>query len=669
MNQSLIKGKYRPEIDGLRAFAVVAVIINHFNEELLPSGYLGVDIFFVISGYVITSSLSGRESKNFWDFISSFYERRIRRLVPALVFCVLITSFFVCLFNLDPKVTLRTGITSLFGLSNLYLLRQSTDYFAQSTELNAFTHTWSLGVEEQFYFLFPFIIWFTGFGRQKVKSSRNLFIAVLSLTIFSLIAFISLYSTNQPAAYFLMPTRFWEMATGCLVFIALNKRVLIIKRLEKTSPIFVLIGMVGVLFFPISFAVLSTILIVVMSAILISCLREGTSVFTFFTKEKIVYLGLISYSLYLWHWGVLSISRWTIGIYWWSVPFQVGLILLMSVFSYKFIESPLRRNSFNSARYQIIGFNILGLFSSAFTLFLFNTNSHVMFSGANKSFPADNSWGNRMRSATDEINGKKCFGKIPYSEEKINNLLANCIIINPKNKDNRTFAFVGDSHMLAIMNAQKLIYEKANNLIHYSFASCPFPYPRYGLLPKGCDKFLQKSAASILKRLNEGDYVVILNYHLSHLGDNSLDDVRHKLFNESGELPSNGYIKRDIYIQSLFEFVDKADSKGIKIIFIGAGMRNNNPIFSIKEWFRPFPLKSTYQQEKSHAMKLNSYFGEQFKDKKNIIFFDPIKELSSCCNEDKIFMKYFRDSNHYSDYGAEVLIKKIIPIVSSFENS
>ena len=171
---------YRPEIDGLRAFAVVAVIINHFNKEILPNGYLGVDIFFVISGFVITSSLYQRPSKNFKDFISGFYERRIKRLVPALSVFVLITSMAICLFNPHPNFSLRTGLTSLFGLSNLYLLKQSTDYFAQSTKLNVFTHTWSLGVEEQFYILFPFLVWFSGFGRQTKNGSRNLFLIVVS---------------------------------------------------------------------------------------------------------------------------------------------------------------------------------------------------------------------------------------------------------------------------------------------------------------------------------------------------------------------------------------------------------------------------------------------------------------------------------------------------------
>ena len=108
INTTSKASRYRPEIDGLRAFAVVAVIINHFNKDILPGGYLGVDIFFVISGYVITSSLFERPSKDFRDFISGFYERRVRRLVPALCSFVLLTSTAICMFNPSPELYLRT---------------------------------------------------------------------------------------------------------------------------------------------------------------------------------------------------------------------------------------------------------------------------------------------------------------------------------------------------------------------------------------------------------------------------------------------------------------------------------------------------------------------------------------------------------------------------------
>ena len=338
-----VKSKYRPEIDGLRAFAVVAVIINHFNKDLLPSGYLGVDIFFVISGYVITSSLADRQSKNFLDFLTGFLERRIKRILPALALFVFCMGTVICIFAPGQLGTIRTGALSLIGASNLYLWVQSTDYFGQSSEVNIFTHTWSLGVEEQFYLIFPFLIWFSGFGQQSAKGAKNLFFWVGSLTIASLISFIYLYQVNQPAAYFLMPPRFWEMATGSLIFIGFQKRAKIEQALEQVPPLLVVAVMVGVMFLPTEAAVPATISIVALSAILVACLKKETAAYDFFTLENVVYLGLISYSLYLWHWGVLVISRWTIGIHWWSIPFQVAAILMLSEASYGFVEKPIRQ--------------------------------------------------------------------------------------------------------------------------------------------------------------------------------------------------------------------------------------------------------------------------------------------------------------------------------------
>jgi len=348
------KSRYRPEIDGLRAFAVVTVIINHFNKDILPGGYLGVDIFFVISGFVITSSLYQRPSKNFKDFIIGFYERRIKRLVPALSVFVLVSSIIICLFNPFPGFSLETGLASLFGLSNLYLFKESTDYFAKSTELNVFTHTWSLGVEEQFYILFPLLIWFSGFGRATKNGARNLSLIIGTLAIASLIGFLYLYPIDQPAAYFLMPTRFWEMATGCLLFIALERRVTIKRYLEKVPSPLVLVLIVGVMYIPLSMASTSTIAVVFLTSILIASLKKETASFKVLTNPKVVYIGLISYSLYLWHWVVLSISRWTIGIHWWSVIFQLALMLGLAITSYQYLETPLRKYNWSRKRWKTI---------------------------------------------------------------------------------------------------------------------------------------------------------------------------------------------------------------------------------------------------------------------------------------------------------------------------
>jgi len=150
---------YRPEIDGLRALAVLAVLVNHIHTRLLPGGFLGVDVFFVISGYVITSSLAHREQATFSSFILSFYERRFKRLIPALLACILISSLLYSLFVQIPSTSFWPGLAAVFGFSNIQLYTSQTDYFASATELNLFLHTWSLGVEEQFYFLYPLIFW------------------------------------------------------------------------------------------------------------------------------------------------------------------------------------------------------------------------------------------------------------------------------------------------------------------------------------------------------------------------------------------------------------------------------------------------------------------------------------------------------------------------------
>lgn len=363
---------YRLEVDGLRALAVIAVIINHFNKNIFPSGYLGVDIFFVISGFVITSSLAGRSSKDIRDFFTGFYVRRIKRLVPALALFIVINGLLICLFSPTPNASLNTGLSALFASSNLQLLKESTDYFATSTELNVFTHTWSLAVEEQFYFLFPLVVWLTGFARSTAKGARNLFVTISILAVASLFSFMYLYQTNQPFAYFLMPTRLWELGAGCLLFLGLHHSDRFLRAFTSIPPLAVTAAIIMVLFTPLHFAVSATVAVVILTVILIGSLRPGTFAYRLFSYKPIVYIGQISYSLYLWHWGVLSISRWTVGVYWWTAPFQVVLMMIFSMASYKYVELPLRHSKWLSLPSRAIRYGVsVSLLSALFIALLF----------------------------------------------------------------------------------------------------------------------------------------------------------------------------------------------------------------------------------------------------------------------------------------------------------
>ena len=351
---------YRPEIDGLRAVAVIAVIINHFSKEILPAGYLGVDVFFVISGYVISGSLLGRPRQSFREGLAGFYARRIKRLVPALCVCVLLTSLAICLFNPSPGVSLQTGLAALIGAANIYLYSQSTDYFAPSTELNAFTHTWSLGVEEQFYLVFPLLLWLAGFWRLGKASTavvkKRLVWMIGILVVFSALGFAFLYSSNLAAVYFLMPFRFWELGAGCLLALlapgsaARDQGNEGGRNLHSIATTLTAIALIGSFLISEQGSSWTTFLAITLTCMLIGQLRSGGLVFALLSHPWAVWIGKISYSLYLWHWSVLCISRWTIGVHGWTIPLQVLAIFILAVMSYYLVEKPLRFGRWHSSR-------------------------------------------------------------------------------------------------------------------------------------------------------------------------------------------------------------------------------------------------------------------------------------------------------------------------------
>jgi len=456
--------QYRPEIDGIRAFAVIAVLINHFNEEFLPGGFLGVDIFFVISGYVITSSLSARRSEGFSEFIGAFYARRVKRLIPALILFVLVVGVLVCLFDPSPGGALLTGLFSLFGLSNIHLFAQSVDYFGQSTDLNPFTHSWSLGVEEQFYVAFPLIVWFSGFSRQLDGSRGRLFRILLPLSMASMVGFLYLYDINQPAAYFLMPARFWEMAAGCLLFIGFQERASIEQKLERVPPILVVSSMIWIMLQDTSLKAIATIGTVLLTAILIASLKRKTIAYRVFAHERVVYLGLISYPLYLWHWGVLVLLRLTVGVSIYTLPIYIIGAVLPAVFSYEFIEKRFRRTAWSRTSLGTVGKGVGALLLSAGAVMaLKGVGSNYLYAGkvvksSNKSQTAAKAYIGEFSSR----NAQACQNIIDgrYSPEE---LFEKCSTgIPPSSVANDFLVFIGDSHSGMLMPLSEELFYRDN---------------------------------------------------------------------------------------------------------------------------------------------------------------------------------------------------------------
>jgi peptidoglycan/LPS O-acetylase OafA/YrhL len=203
------------EIDGLRALAVLAVVVNHFFEVVLPSGFLGVDVFFVISGYVITRQLNLSTAESWTEHLLTFYARRIKRLLPTLLLVVVVTTMGFLLLAPKPSAeVLKTGYYALFGASNVFLFVSSSNYFSIGAKLNSFTQTWSLGVEEQFYVVFPLLMWLAGYNGLRGRAKISIWKMLVILTMASFVAYLYFSSHASAAAFYLMPMRFWELSTG-----------------------------------------------------------------------------------------------------------------------------------------------------------------------------------------------------------------------------------------------------------------------------------------------------------------------------------------------------------------------------------------------------------------------------------------------------------------------
>jgi peptidoglycan/LPS O-acetylase OafA/YrhL len=575
---------YRPEIDGIRAFAIVSVIINHFNKEILPSGYLGVDIFFFISGFVITSSIASRSSKNFGDFILDFYTRRIKRLVPALVVFIFVNSLLICLVNPRPNASLENGIAALVGVANLYLSSQSTDYFAAATELNIFAHTWSLGVEEQFYCLFPLLLWLTGYASMKERrSSKKLFWILAVLSVASLWTFINTYKTNFSTAYFLMPTRLWELGSGCLLFLGSNHANQdFFHQVAKISPAIVIASMMAILLLPSQFAVEATIAVVVATAILTTCLRSATLTYRFFTHPQVVYIGKISYSLYLWHWSVLALSRWTIGIYWWSIPFQIALIVLLAVASYRYVETPLRHAEWSGVHWKSIGYGIGASVVAATLLYALNTIPISLYMGRRPSLVATG-----VTSLTDpyllaRVNtrwqGTPCV--LSDNNQVGKKILVKECTLGHFSSSKKRVLVLGNSFSAAFVRAfdDLVVSDGYSVTITSAWDASPVKnIPNTTAWDRASDYYWASVIPNLLKELKAGDWVFMIN---------DLRDFSPKYVTAS----TTEHLRQ--LATGLETFSDQLSAKGIHLAVLHgnpfAREANCTPEIATKQWFHGF---------------------------------------------------------------------------------
>jgi len=351
------KLSYRADIDGLRAIAVLAVIASHLPEKFLPSGFLGVDVFFAISGFVVTASLLNQRRTQLSQLYVGFLARRVKRLLPALTVCVAVTGFVVLATDPFPRHSIDTGLAALFGFGNIVLFFFELDYFSPSSMFNAFTHTWSLGVEEQFYVVFPLFTWLFYF-RTKSVSFKPLAGAMILGGLVSVTMFTWLYEEHQAAAFFLMPARIWELGVGALVFLA-SRRTQSARLqwiLRRLSP-FALVALIACFFVPERYAMPATLPAVVLTGLLLAS-DDRSLAARLLMLPPAIYIGRISYSLYLWHWPIIALGPIVLATSLRSSALYVVATAIVAVISFHWVEKPLRYRTWTTRRIRDIGLGV-----------------------------------------------------------------------------------------------------------------------------------------------------------------------------------------------------------------------------------------------------------------------------------------------------------------------
>jgi peptidoglycan/LPS O-acetylase OafA/YrhL len=333
---------YRPDIDGLRAIAVLAVIAFHASSMIVTGGFVGVDIFFVISGFLITGLIAkGIESETFT--FADFYTRRIKRIFPAYIVVALVT-LVISSYLLIPNdyIFYTTSLAASWAfLSNVFFSMLSWGYFGQRTEEFPLLHTWSLSVEEQFYFLFPIllILLYRYFRKQIIPI---LLVAGIAFAVLSEI------KTSEIKAYFLLTSRAHELIIGALAYFISQKYPL---RSAAASNSLVTLGMgmmLGSMFLiekGTSFPGVNSLYPCIGTALVIYAGTRENVLKPLLASRPMVSIGLISYSLYLWHWPIFSFLRYRRI----EITFGVGiaavtLAFLLSWLTWRFVETPVRKN-------------------------------------------------------------------------------------------------------------------------------------------------------------------------------------------------------------------------------------------------------------------------------------------------------------------------------------
>ncbi len=459
------RDQFLTKVHGLRGYSIILVLLFHFFEPIFKGGYLGVDLFFLISGFIVTKSTQKYWPNSFKDnltFLKIFYVNRIARLIPVGLLIsslsLILSLIFTSIGNTETVVNFFRS--SIVGFTNILLFLNQQNYFSQSQEFNFFTQMWSLGVEEQFYFIFTILISLISLFPQK-RSFVFLGITILSCLINS-----RFFSFSQEAHFFLLPFRLWEMSLGALVFLEVKKIKHFFYRKRKFFEYYAPLTLCGVLFikyspsnfpFPILLFLFPSIIYIMAFS---DEAESGSKIDRALNNKLLQFFGTISYSLYLIHWPIVVFTKYAFG----KDPIFMMTGMFLSIFVAHFVthkfEIPLNISIKKNNRYVIY---TLGTASLLIVISSYFINTNPIYIGGELD-------ASKLQWKHEFIN---CIEDTDNLKERIRNCFS------PRRDQNRSVIFAaGDSHagQIALMlrsfgrktNFEVLLYHSGDkpNSIH-----------------------------------------------------------------------------------------------------------------------------------------------------------------------------------------------------------
>ena len=504
--------EYRKEIDGLRALAVLPVIFFHAGFDIFSGGFVGVDIFFVISGYLITTIIINEMSSNNFSLIN-FYERRARRILPALFFVMLLSIPFAW-FWLTPSDLEGFGksLIAVSTFSSNILFWRESGYFGAVSELKPLLHTWSLAVEEQYYIIFPLFLMLLWKAKLKLILLSLFFIFLLSLTLAHWSSF------NYPiASFYLLPTRGWELLIGVFIaFYLKDNKFFKSSKLNESLSLFGFGLIVYSIFyfnestpFPSLYALIPTL----GTGILILTAVPNTLMNRFLGLSPIVGVGLISYSAYLWHQPILAFAR---HRFFDETPKLMTLLLILGSFilayvSWRWVEKPFRNKKITTRK----------------TIFIFSFAGIIFFSLVGGIFinlngaPERVNFSTELQKSFERPSVENCFD-FSFDEINLDNFQERewgCFL--GEKKESIDYIFFGDSHSLSLKDRiSSIAKERRINVFYAGLSSC-LPFQGIYMELRGNCNLLNKMILTIAKRDNVKGLVLSAKWALYLSGDYS----------------------------------------------------------------------------------------------------------------------------------------------------